>query len=53
MAAQKKISVTVKREFRDKNTKKLHRVGDVLSITQRRYDEIVGKDPTLVSVTAD
>lgn len=53
MAAQKKLTVTVKREFRDKRTKNLHHVGDVLNITQRRYDEIISKDPTLVSVITD
>lgn len=41
----KTVKVKVVRMFKDKNTGKLHRVGEVMEITEDRYTEImkVGK----------
>lgn len=35
------MKVKVIERFRDKNTKKIHKVGDVLTISKERYDEIL------------
>lgn len=35
------MKVKVIEKFRDKHTKKIHNVGDVLTISQARYDEIL------------
>jgi len=39
------MKVKVIEKFKDKHTKKIHKVGDVLTISQERHDEIltVGK----------
>ena len=35
------MKVRVIERFRDKNTKKIHKVNDILTISQARYDEIL------------
>lgn len=53
MAGAQKIKIVVKRKFTDKHTRKTHQVGEVLSVTKRRYDEINAKDETLVSIVTE
>lgn len=53
MATAQKIKAVVNRKFIDKHTGKTHRAGDVLNITKRRYEEIIGKDETLVSIVSE
>lgn len=53
MAGAQKIKVVVERKFIDKHTRKTHEVGEVLSVTRRRYDEITSKDKTLVSLVTE
>ena len=35
------MKVKVIERFRDKNTKKIHKVGDIITISQTRFDEIL------------
>jgi hypothetical protein len=37
------MKVIVKHQFRDKHTKELYRVGQELTITKKRFDEILKK----------
>ena len=53
MAAAQKIKIAVKRRFIDKHTRKTYQVGEVLSMTKRRYNEIISKDETLVSIVTE
>lgn len=48
--AAKRIKVKVMKTFRDKRSKRIHEVGDVLSITESRLAEIKKVDPELVEV---
>lgn len=52
MTAQK-IKIKVERKFVDKHTDRIYRVGEVLSVTKRRYDEIISKDERLVSLVTE
>ena len=53
MANAKKVKARVERVFIDRHTKKRYEIGDVISVTQRRYDEIVSKDTRLVSLVTE
>ena len=35
------MKAKVIKEFKDKHTKKIHKVGDVLTVSQERFDEIL------------
>ena len=48
--AARKIDVRVESDFRDKHSKRIHRAGDVISVTEKRFAEIQAKDARLVSV---
>ena len=48
--AARKIDVRVESDFRDKRSKCIHRAGDVISVTEKRFAEIQAKDARLVSV---
>ena len=50
MAQRKRIELAVNVPFRDKHTKEIHEVGDILKVTEKRYQEIVAVDSGLVSI---
>ena len=37
------MKVKVLKRFKDKHTKEIHKVGDVLDVTKKRYEEILTK----------
>lgn len=53
MANAKKVKARVERVFIDRHTKKRYEIGDVISVTLRRYDEIIAKDARLLSLVAE
>lgn len=38
--AEKRITVTVKQKYRDKNTRQIHVPGETLTISESRYQEL-------------
>lgn len=53
MAGAQKIKIVVERKFIDRHTKQTHQVGEVMSVSKRRFDEITGKDASLVSIVTE
>lgn len=50
MTGQKGVTIIVNRKFVDKRTKDVRNVGDVLSVSRARYNEIRKADMTLVQL---
>lgn len=47
------MKVKVTRKFQDKYTKKTYKVGDILDITEQRFEEIKSVDTGLVEKVAE
>lgn len=47
------MKVKVIKAFRDKHTKKLHKVNDTFTVTEERYKEILTKGKFVEEIKAD
>ena len=53
MADSKKVKIIVNRKFKDKKTKRIYEIGEVVDVTRARYNEIRRADVTLVQLCDD